>query len=126
MGDEQDVLETFAALYEAACERRDAAAAAELFVADDDVWFAGSDLPELARGPVEAQQLLEAITRSASTLHFEWESQQVRVEGNVAWVNAVGRVFVDGSRELPYRATAVLVRRGGAWRWHTHNGSEPH
>lgn len=27
--------------------------------------------------------------------------------------------------EFPYRVTAVLVRRGDRWLWHTHHGSEP-
>jgi hypothetical protein len=52
------------------------------------------------------------------------------VAGDVAWVNAVGTLRVESpgqeQRIAPYRITAVLVRRDGAWRWHTFSGSEPH
>jgi ketosteroid isomerase-like protein len=53
----------------------------------------------------------------------------VHVEGTAAWVNATGTVTLRGDaandRTLPYRVTAVFVRRDGRWRWHTHHGSEP-
>jgi SnoaL-like domain len=48
----------------------------------------------------------------------------VRIEGDVAWVNASGTLSVDDA-EAAYQATGVFVRRGGRWLWHTHSGSTP-
>lgn len=48
----------------------------------------------------------------------------------MAWVNAAGSLLVEYEGNPPttmqYRITVVLVHRGGAWRWHTVHGSEPH
>jgi len=51
----------------------------------------------------------------------------VTVEGDMAWVNAVGELRVENPdaplKIAPYRITAVFVRRDDAWRWHTFSGS---
>jgi ketosteroid isomerase-like protein len=113
-------LGTFDALYDAATRRRDGDAAAALFAGDRDVTMWGSDEAERAVGPEAVAQMLRGIAASGSDLDFRWSERRVRVEGDVAWVNARGDV-----RGGPYRTTAVLVRRDGAWRWHTHSGSIP-
>lgn len=75
------------------------------------------------------RELLEGVAASPATLEFRWRERRVRREGDVAWVNAAGTVAVaapgEPSLELPYRVTAVFLRLGGRWLWHTHSGSAP-
>jgi ketosteroid isomerase-like protein len=119
-----DPLATFDDLYRYACTERNADAVFALWAADDDITMWGSDEDERAFGQEEVRALAEAVTSSPSELAFEWEDKQVRVEGDVAWVNARGTMWVNGEPS-PYRVTAVLLQRDGEWRWHTHSGSEP-
>jgi ketosteroid isomerase-like protein len=128
---EAEVLARFDAFDEALTGRRDAAAALALFVADDDIVMWGSGRQEVALGRPAVKRLFEQIgaSTSAAKLSFRWQSRQVRIEGDVAWVNAVGE-FVDehperGTETGPYRITALFLRRQGEWFWHTHSGSEP-
>lgn len=119
-----DPLTAFDALYRIACTDRDAEAVFALWAADDDITMWGSDEDERAFGQEEVRALIEAVTLSPSELAFEWEDKQVRVGGDVAWVNARGTLWVNGESS-PYRVTAVLLQRDGRWLWHTHSGSEP-
>jgi ketosteroid isomerase-like protein len=119
-----DPLTVFDDLYRLACSARDADAAFGLWAGDDDITMWGSDEDERAFGQEEVRALVEAVTSSPSELAFEWEDKELRVEGDVAWVNARGTLWVNGESS-PYRVTAVLLQRDGAWRWHTHSGSEP-
>ena len=125
--DHDDAIRAFDALFIAACTDRDPATAAALF-ADDGLSFSGSDLAERATTKTELLALLSAIAASPDALRFTWTEKRAHVEGDVAWVNAVGSVTVAGPagrRTIPYRATAVLRRRDGRWMWHTFAGSEP-
>lgn len=127
VADHDDAIRTFEALFTAACIDRDAVTAAGLF-ADDDLSFSGSDLAERATTKAELLALLRAIAASPDALRFTWTERRAHVEGDVAWVNAVGSVTVTGpagERTIPYRVTAVLRRRAGRWAWHTFAGSEP-
>jgi hypothetical protein len=55
--------------------------------------------------------------------------RRVTVEGDAAWVSAIGdyRYAPPGEAPTggPFRATAVFLRRDGRWLWHTYSGSEP-
>jgi ketosteroid isomerase-like protein len=126
---EADVLAVFDALFEAVTVRRDGAAGAALFADDDDVRMWGSEEPERAAGPAAVAELLGAIAASPATLTFQWTERRVHLEADVAWVSAVGPVLVERPGAEPvttsYRATAIIVRRDGDWRWHTFHGTEP-
>jgi ketosteroid isomerase-like protein len=117
-------IEAFDALYDLACTQRDSDGAFALWATDDDITMWGSDEDERAFGQEEVRALMESVTGSPSELAFEWEDKQVRTEGDVAWVNARGTLWVNGEGTM-YRVTAVLVQRDGRWLWHTHSGSEP-
>jgi uncharacterized protein (TIGR02246 family) len=125
-----EILAAFDAFFDRLTIDRDAAAATALFADDDDIWMSGSDLSELAIGREAIAALHRAVVAHPFTLRFKWDERRVHVEGEVAWVNARGTVLVGfedrESVTMHYRITAVLVRRDGAWRWHTMNGSEPH
>lgn len=118
----------FDALYRLACVERDAAAAAALFVDDAAIWFSGSDADEHVTTRADLLALLGSIASSPRTLRFAWTEQQVHMSGDTAWVNAAGSVALtgpSGEHTIPYRVTAVLLRRDGRWLWHTHAGSAP-
>jgi ketosteroid isomerase-like protein len=115
-----DPLTTFHSLPHAILDERDVDSFMALWADDDDVAMWGSELDERAEGRERIRALGEALASWPEQLTFTWDDTFVRVEGDVAWVNAVGAI--NGS---PYRLTAVLVRRAGEWRWHTFHGSEP-
>lgn len=129
MPPEAEVLAAFEALFTTLTEQRDADAGTRLFTDDEDIVMWGSDEAEQAVGPDEVAALHRAIVASPTRIAFSWQRRQVRVEGDVAWVNAAGEVRVERTAHEPqtvsYRVTAVLVRRAGTWLWHTFSGSEP-
>ena len=103
MSHEADVLACFDGLYAAACDAQH-------------------------QGPGELRAFAEEIAQSERSLRFEWQQRQVRVEGDVAWVTALGEVAFEGADStgrVPDRVTAVIVRRDGRWLWHTRHGSAP-
>lgn len=126
--DERQVLAAFDDL-DRALERRDRVTFEALWVTDDDLTFWGSAAPEAAVGRDGLRELLDLLDTVPGSFTLTWAARRVRVSGDVAWVNAEGaatweRPSVDVTR-LPYRVTAILVRRAGCWLWHTHHGSEP-
>jgi uncharacterized protein (TIGR02246 family) len=125
-----EIIAAFDAFFDRLNVDRDAAAATALFAGDDDIWMSGSDLPELAIGRDAIAALHRDVVARPFTLTFTWDERRVHSEGEVAWVNAAGSLLVGYEQREPttmhYRITVVLVRRDGAWRWHTMHGSEPH
>jgi ketosteroid isomerase-like protein len=124
-----DVLRVFDALFETLTRERDADSGTALFADDADIVMWGSDESEQAIGPEAVGELHHALAALSGELTFRWLQRHVHVEGDAAWVNAAGDVSVqlpgEATRRTSYRMTAVFVRRGGAWRWHTFTGSEP-
>jgi uncharacterized protein (TIGR02246 family) len=124
-----DVLGVFDALFETLTRRRDAEAGTALFADDADIVMWGSEESEQAMGGEAVAELHGAVAAASSELTFRWHERHVHVEGDAAWVNAAGDVSVqlpgERTRTTSYRMTAVFVRRGGTWRWHTFTGSEP-
>jgi ketosteroid isomerase-like protein len=124
----EEVLGAFDGLYDALLKRGDPDEAMSLFP-DDDVVFWGSGREEQALGRPALAELFGAIAQIGDTLSFDWSHRQVGVEGEAAWVSAIGHLThtpADGPPHSgPYRVTAVFVRRDGRWLWHTYSGSEP-
>jgi uncharacterized protein (TIGR02246 family) len=123
-----EVLASFDALFAALLEHGDADEAMALF-ADEDVLFLGSGRAEQALGREALARLFAEIVEIGDALTFEWAHRQLQVEGDAAWVSAIGtyRYAPPGESPTggPYRVTAVFVRRDGRWLWHTYSGSEP-
>ena len=122
MSDEADIIATF---------RRDIDTIMGLFADDDDITFWGSALPEEAVGREDLRGVLSRLFDAipTSSFHLAYSARRVNVIGDVAWVNAAGTGTWDPGdgtiHEVPYRITAVLVRRAEGWRWHTHQASQP-
>jgi hypothetical protein len=70
--------------------------------------------------PYEASGLSTAPFMVAAAADADRGAHRAHVDGDVASAR-----FRAPARVLHYRITALLVRRDGAWRWHTFNGSEP-
>lgn len=122
--DEREVVALFEQFYRAICEQRVAANGAALWASDVDVAMLGSERGEVAVGPDAVRRLLDAVATSPRQIAFAWDEHRVHVEGDVAWLTASGTATVD-KRDSLYRTTAIFVRRGGRWSWHTYSGSEP-
>ena len=122
------VLAAFDDLFAALLERGDADEAVSLF-ADEDIVFWGSGREEQALDRAALAQLFGAIAQIGDALSFDWSVRRVSVEGDAAWVSAIGSYRYAPPGEAPtggpYRASAVFVRRDGRWLWHTYSGSEP-
>jgi ketosteroid isomerase-like protein len=124
MRDHVTIRETFDALFRAVTEERNVDAFVALWADDVGVTLWGSDLAQRDHGIEQIRVHGEVIAGSDHELRFYWDDVDVYERGEVAWVNAHGRVSIDGA-EQPYRLTAVLIRAAGGWRWHTFNGSLP-
>ena len=116
--------ETFDALFASILEHRDVDAFMALWAGDDDVTMWGSDLHERAVGGDAIRKLGTQIAAATHVIECEWDDKRVHGEGETAWINASGALVVDGKR-VNYRITAIFVRQGERWLWHTFNGSIP-
>ena len=129
MSDRDEIFAVFGA-FDSALKRKDLEAIVDLFADDPGAELWGSDLSERAVGKLEIRRLLDGLFSRLpeSSVERTFEEPRVHVSGDVAWVTAAGmaRWEPDGEpRVIPYRVTAVMVRTGDGWRWHTHNGSQP-
>jgi uncharacterized protein (TIGR02246 family) len=99
------------------------------FTPDGDLTLWRSALEEHAVGPAELRAFVTRMAGLPGSFTIRYESHRVRVEGDVAWINAEGTAtWDDGAgtvKEMPHRVTAVFRRVDGAWRCHTRNGSQP-
>jgi uncharacterized protein (TIGR02246 family) len=127
VSDEAAVLEAMDAL-DAALDRRDPDAMAASFTDDPAITFWGSAISEEAIGR-EAIRMLVASAESSGTFTLAYQDRRVTIRGDVAWVNASGHATWErpghDTLQMPYRLTAIFVKEGDVWRWHTHHGSEP-
>ena len=107
----------------------DVARVAAGFTDDDDLTLWRSALEEHAVGPAELREFVTRMAALPGSFTIRYDAHRVRVDGDVAWINAEGTAtWDDGAgtvKEMPHRVTAVFRRMDGAWRCHTRNGSQP-
>lgn len=118
-----EALDRFGALVEA----RDYALLEE-FAPDADTRIVGSELRDLAEGREEIEAHLRQVFEAPIHLSFAWESRNVSLVGDVAWLFAAGYAVLrdaEGEIRSPYRLTGVFQRRRGKWLWRHFHGSEP-
>ena len=108
---------------------RDVEGVLDLFSLDEDILLVGSEVGEVARGPDGIRRSLVELFDRPEAYSFEWDTRDISVVGDMAWVFADGLVVVhgdDGSTEkLPYRISGVLQQVGDRWLWWMFVGSEP-
>jgi uncharacterized protein (TIGR02246 family) len=101
-------------------------AMADEFVAD--ALLVGSEPGEIARGREAIRALIAGIHAQTYRATWQWDSVDVRVEGNIGWLFADGHFVAEEAgqqRRLGYRLAGVLQRLDGWWRWRLFHGSEP-
>lgn len=102
------------------------AAIAEEFA--PDAVLAGSETGERADGRDAVAKLFAGLMEKPRTVRWAWDSLDVSVAGDLAWIFAEGNALLgqdDGERAFPYRLSGVLRFRDGTWRWQLFHGSEP-
>jgi ketosteroid isomerase-like protein len=112
--------------FRAAVRERRLEGALALFAPDADTTLIGSEVGEIARGPMEIRPFLEDLFDQPQTFSWEWDDVSISSSGDVAWLWTEGALVINGRSERPYRITGVLERREGRWLWSLFHGSEPH
>jgi uncharacterized protein (TIGR02246 family) len=100
-----------------------------VYDASDDIVVVGSDSGEVYVGREQVQKFMKMIISMPFVFSFELEPAVIRHDGNYAWV------FTDGTMihtrpngkitRVPYRITAVMVKRESEWKWKMFSGSIP-
>jgi len=107
---------------------RDLEAALACFVEDRDVFYAGSEVGEVAAGRAELRVLLAGLfeREAAYSWHISevWSSTQGELE--LVAAEATGHSRSPGvDEDFAYRLTGVLLRQGDSLRWLQLHGAEP-
>src|SRR4051812_33402636 len=89
--------------------------AASAFSTSEDATFIGSESGKTSRGPGAIDGLLRRICAASHIYSWTWDSREVTLRGDFAWVYAEGTEHVRGSHRAdnPYRLTAILERQNG-------------
>ncbi len=93
-----------------------------------DAVLVGSEAGERADGKAAIAALFASLMEKPRTVRLVWDSLDVTVAGDLAWIFAEGNALLaqDGEeRAFPYRLSGVLSFQGGAWTWRLFHGSEP-
>jgi ketosteroid isomerase-like protein len=108
---------------------RDADAALDCFVTDDDIGYAGSERAEVATGREAVSALFKAVFARDEAYSWRVTEVRVRVYGGWAYLIAeadgVARTDAGETVPFPYRISGVLEEAGGRWRWRHCQGAEP-
>jgi ketosteroid isomerase-like protein len=107
--------------------RQDVQQVLSLFAPAPETMFIGSEAEEVAAGPAQLQNLLEALFTRPEIYHWRWGQPHINITGQTAWLVTEAVLLVEGPQplELPYRITLVLQRCGASWRIMHYHGSEP-
>ena len=102
---------------------RDSVAA---FTGDEDAMLIGPEPGEVAIGPEALSAFFADLYARPERLIFTLADSRVSAMGAVAWLTGEGTYRLStGGAEKPFRLTAVLERRRGAWLWQLFSASEP-
>jgi ketosteroid isomerase-like protein len=95
----------------------------------DDIIVVGSDSGEVFVGRERVKTFMKIIASMPFVFSFEMNQVLINSSQNTAWV------FVDGFMvhtrtngkvsKVPYRITAVMVKRDNEWKWKVFSGSIP-
>jgi ketosteroid isomerase-like protein len=100
-----------------------------VYDASDDISVIGSDSAEVFIGRERVKQFMEMIISMPFVFSFEFDHPVISCEGNIAWVFTDGNMVHTRSNgkvtKVPYRVTAVMVKRGNDWKWKMFSGSIP-
>jgi SnoaL-like domain len=91
--------------------------AASFLASAPETTFIGSELDEIAAGPAQLRDLLEALFARPETYQWRWGQLHINTNGGTAWVVTNAILLVEGPQplQLPYRMTLLLQRQGATW-----------
>lgn len=99
-----------------------------LFWQSEQVMVIGSEQGESAFGHAALAALWARVLSRGQRYRWQWYDERVVRAGGVAWLSASATVVVEGAereRDVPYRATLVLILIDGQWLIAQYHGSEP-
>jgi len=94
----------------------------------EDALLVGSEMGEIAAGREAIRTMIDGLFGRTARYIWDWQSVDIRVDGDLAWLFAEGQVVrsdSEGRLAVPYRLSAVLGWDGEAWRCRLFHGSEP-
>jgi ketosteroid isomerase-like protein len=94
----------------------------------EDALLIGSEPGEIAAGREAIRALIGTLFARSARYIWDWESVDIRVDGDLGWLFAEGQVVRtdgEGRVAVPYRLSAVLGWDGSRWSWRLFHGAEP-
>jgi uncharacterized protein (TIGR02246 family) len=112
---EQEVRAVMATMREA-LNAGDRETVASLLATGAECTMIGTDPEEWSSGDELVAALDQAMTAGGSAVRGVIDETFVHVRGDVAWIEARGRLIDPAGRECACRNTAVLIREDGTWK----------
>jgi uncharacterized protein (TIGR02246 family) len=101
----------------------------DVYDSSDDIMVVGSDSGEVFVGREQVQTFMNMIVSMPFVFSFELEPAVIRHDGNIAWVFTDGKMVHSRpngkTTKLPYRITAVMIKKDAEWKWKMFSGSIP-
>ena len=111
------------------CATKDVQKMMSLFDDSEDIIVVGSDSGEVFIGKKQVQSFMSFLCKMPFVFSFDLNMVSINHNKNTAWVFVDGKmVHTKGNiitARIPYRITAVMVKRGSDWKWKIFSGSIP-
>jgi ketosteroid isomerase-like protein len=95
----------------------------------DDIVVVGSDSGEVFVGRERVRAFMKIIVSMPFVFSFDMDQVFINNSRDIAWVFVDGKMVHTRSSgkvsKIPYRITAVMVKRGDEWKWKVFSGSIP-
>lgn len=99
-----------------------------LFDNSSNIIFIGGDSAEIWKGATKIRAHLNSMF-PGETVALLMDRTDIDYNQNTAWVFADGKIIIAPTKGDPinglYRFTAILIKRGNAWKFRLYNGSNP-
>ena len=111
------------------CATKDVQKMMSLFDDSDEIIVVGSDSGEVFIGKKQVQSFMSFLCKMPFVFSFDMNMVSINHNKNTAWVFVNGKMLhTKGSvitAKIPYRITAVMVKKGSDWKWKVFSGSIP-
>jgi ketosteroid isomerase-like protein len=95
----------------------------------DDIMVVGSDSGEVFIGKERVRVFMKMIVSMPFIFSFEIDKPVINQHQDIAWVFCDSKMVHTRTNgkvsKIPYRITAVLVKKGNEWKWKMFSGSIP-
>lgn len=115
-------------LWNTACKNADLEKVMSMFDDSENIMVIGSANGEVSKGKDEIRKWLGELFGFAG---FSWEMNRIDIDNNdkTAWVFIEGAMVVKihngETNKMPYRFTAILIKKKNVWKWRLFDGSVP-